>query len=147
MLVTNHVLAGAALGRAVHRPVPAFLLGIASHFAMDAIPHYGTRTDDHTEFMRLAVRDGLTGLATLAAIAVTHDRSTRLAALAGAAGAALPDLDKPYLELVGRRPWPGLVNSFHDRIQSESHTRWPVELAFATLGVAALIAARRRRSR
>src|SRR6476469_9234434 len=100
MLVTNHVLAGAALGRAVHRPVPAFLLGIASHFAMDAI-------------------------------AGTHDRSTRLAALAGAAGAALPDLDKPYFELVGRRPWPGLVNSFHDRIQSESHTRWPVELAVA----------------
>ena len=41
MLVTNHVLSGAAIGAAVRRPVPAFLLGVASHFALDAAPHWG----------------------------------------------------------------------------------------------------------
>ena len=45
MLVTNHVLSGAVIGAAVRRPVPAFALGVASHFALDAVPHWGKWTD------------------------------------------------------------------------------------------------------
>ncbi len=37
MLVTSHVLSGAMIGAAVRRPVPAFLLGVASHFAASAL--------------------------------------------------------------------------------------------------------------
>ena len=42
MLVTNHVLSGAAVGAAVRRPLPAFALGFASHFALDAAPPTNT---------------------------------------------------------------------------------------------------------
>jgi hypothetical protein len=142
MLVTNHVLAGAAIGRALRRPVPAFVVGVVSHFAMDAVPHYGTRSGTHAEFMRLAVRDGLTGLAALAVTAVGTSPEVRTAALAGALGAALPDLDKPWVEVFGTKPWPAVVNRFHDRIQKESAAYWPFEAAVAGAGVTALLVKR-----
>jgi hypothetical protein len=41
MLVTNHVLSGALIGAVVRRPLPAFTLGVASHFALDTVPHWG----------------------------------------------------------------------------------------------------------
>ena len=41
MLVTNHVLSGSVIGAVVRRPAAAFALGVASHFALDATPHWG----------------------------------------------------------------------------------------------------------
>ena len=42
MLVTNHVAAGAAIGVLLHRrPALAFAAGVASHVAMDCLPHWG----------------------------------------------------------------------------------------------------------
>ena len=41
MLLTNHVLSGALIGALVRRPAPAFALGVASHFALDTVPHWG----------------------------------------------------------------------------------------------------------
>src|SRR5262249_13848298 len=93
MLVTTHVLAGAAIGALVRRPVAAFGLGVVSHFVMDAVPHWGSG-DDHDYFMTVAVRDGLAGLAALAGSTALSPRGKRWAVLAGAMGAATPDLDK-----------------------------------------------------
>jgi hypothetical protein len=42
MLVTNHVLSGAVIGAASRRrPAAAFAVGVLSHFALDAAPHWG----------------------------------------------------------------------------------------------------------
>jgi hypothetical protein len=41
MTITNHVLAGVAIGVGVQQPLPAFLLALASHFVLDALPHFG----------------------------------------------------------------------------------------------------------
>ena len=41
MLLTNHVLSGALIGALTRRPLPAFAAGVASHFALDAVPHWG----------------------------------------------------------------------------------------------------------
>jgi hypothetical protein len=41
MTITNHVLAGVAIGVSVQQPLPAFLLALASHFVLDALPHFG----------------------------------------------------------------------------------------------------------
>ncbi len=41
MLLTNHVLSGALIGALARRPLPAFALGVASHFVLDAVPHWG----------------------------------------------------------------------------------------------------------
>lgn len=143
MLVTNHVLAGALIGALVKRPVPAYLLGVASHFALDVVHHWGGVGRE--QFMRVAVRDGLTGLAVLGAIAALAPEEGRVAMLAGAAGGATPDLDKPYKELTGERLWPLPIARFHSGIQTESPEKMTQELVLMAAGAAALWAQRKSR--
>jgi hypothetical protein len=140
VLITNHVLSGALIGAVTRRPAAAFALGAASHFALDAVPHWGDWGDDKSLFMRVAVRDGLTGLAVMGALTALASPSARVAVLAGMVGAALPDLDKPSVEFFGRSPFPCVVNKFHAGIQRESRRRFPVEVA-AGVGFAAAILA------
>jgi hypothetical protein len=145
VLLTNHVLSGALIGALARRPGRAFAAGVASHFVLDAIPHWGD-WGSRSRFMHVAVRDGLVSLATMGAFTAISPPDRRLAVLAGMAGAALPDVDKPTIEWFGWSPWPGPVNRFHAGIQRESQRRAYVEvLAAAAFGGAAVIAARRRR--
>jgi hypothetical protein len=127
VLVTNHVLSGAAIGALTRRPVPAFVLGVASHFVLDALPHWGKWRDDE-HFFQVAVVDGLTGLAAMAALGRaaigTGSGKTAAAVVAGMVGAALPDLDKPSAVLLKHRLWPTAVNEFHSRIQDEAPHRF-----------------------
>src|SRR5581483_11627399 len=118
VLVTNHVLAGAAIGAVVERPLPALALGVVSHVAMDSVPHCG----------------------------LAHGR--RLPVLAGMVGAALLDLDKPGRYFVGLSPFPAAVDRFHARIQEgrEHDHRMGQEFAVATgLAVLAVALVRLRR--
>lgn len=149
MLITNHVLSGALIGVAVRRPVPAFVLGVASHFALDTVPHWGDWVTGE-QFLRVAVRDGLIGLATIGLCAAAAPPSARLAVLAGMAGAALPDLDKPSRIWFGWSPFPRPVDKFHAAIQHEAQGRASIELVSATAFATAALAVfrtRRRRGR
>lgn len=142
MLVTNHVLSGALIGALVKRPVPAFVLGVASHFALDATPHWGD-WDSYQRFLQVAVPDGLAGLAVIAGLAAVAPPDRRAAVLAGMAGAALPDLDKPSKLWFGRSPWPAAVNQFHHRIQREKQEHKTREfLTMAVFAAASLAAVR-----
>jgi hypothetical protein len=145
MLMTNHVLSGALIGAAVNRPSAAFSLGVVSHFVLDTVPHWGN-WGSHRGFMRVAVPDGLTGLAAIAAFASVSPPERRLAVLAGMAGAALPDLDKPSVVWFGRSPFPRVVDKFHASIQHEAKHRAGREFAAAAiLGATALTVLRQRR--
>jgi hypothetical protein len=123
MLVTNHVLSGALLGAAVRSPWLAFPLGVASHFVLDAAPHWG-KWDDDTQFMRVAVTDGLVGLAAMGAATAVVRPEQRVSVLAGMVGAALPDLNKPTHVFFGFSPFPAKVDAFHARIQDEAPHRF-----------------------
>ena len=119
MFITNHVLSGALIGLvAPRRPAKVALVAVGSHFVLDAVPHWGI--DDDAKFRKVAIVDGLVGLATMRAIMGAVPRGTRVAVLAGMLGAAFPDADKPALMFVGRSPFPALVDRFHQRIQRES---------------------------
>lgn len=147
MLITNHVLSGAAIGAVARSPTQAFALGVASHFAVDSVPHWGNWRD-RKHFMRVAVRDGLTGLAVMGTLTAAAPGGRRLMVLAGMAGAALPDIDKPCRIFLGFSPFPPLVDRFHRVIQRESRDRAPVEAVAATaFAGAALTALRRQRRR
>ncbi|MDR0342084.1 MAG: hypothetical protein LBI49_03035 [Nocardiopsaceae bacterium] len=143
MLVTNHVLAGALLGGSTRRPLPAFLIGVASHFAMDAVPHWG-KWRDREYFLRVAVADGLAGLTAMGALLTVARPERRAAVAAGMIGAALPDLDKPAVLWFGASPWPAAVNRFHSRIQDEAAGRFSLEAGAAAALAAAAVAALRR---
>jgi len=132
VLITNHVLSGALTGGIMRRPGPAFLAGVASHFVLDGLPHWGDwRGREH--FLRVAVADGLTGLAAMAALAAAAPPDLRAAVVAGMAGAALPDLDKPVMLWFGFSLWPAPVDRFHHWIQDEAADRFRREALAATV--------------
>jgi hypothetical protein len=140
VLLTNHVLSGALIGVLARRPAPAFAAGVASHFVLDAIPHWGD-WGSRRRFMRVAVPDGLASLAVMGALTAASPPGRRAAVLAGMTGAALPDADKPTTMWFGWSPFPAAVDRFHARIQDESFHRAPVELAAAGLLAATALAA------
>ena len=143
MLLTNHVLSGALIGALARRPLPAFALGVASHFALDMVPHWG-KWGSRRRFLRVAVPDGLISLAAMGAITAASPSDRRLSVLAGMTGAVLPDIDKPTNLWFGWSPFPAAVRRFHARIQPEEPRRAHIELlAAAAFGSAAVIALRR----
>ena len=145
MLLTNHVLSGALIGALARRPAPAFAAGVASHFVLDAVPHWGD-WGSIRRFLQVAVPDGLISLAAMGTLAVLAPADRRAAVVAGMAGAALPDIDKPAKLWFGRSPWPKAVDEFHMRIQPEASGRAHIELlAAAGFGAAALSVLRRPR--
>jgi hypothetical protein len=136
VIITNHVLSGAVVGLLAPSVPAAVAAGVASHFLLDAVPHFGV-DDEH--FMALAVPDGLMGLATIAVLATRAPRDRRVRMLAGVFGACLPDMDKPGRQFFGRSPFPAAVDRWHAGIQSESVRRFPVEVSAAALSVLALV--------
>lgn len=146
MLLTNHVLSGALIGALARRPLAAFAAGVASHFVLDAVPHWG-QWGSRRRFLRAAVPDGLVSLAAMGAIAVLSPADRRLAVVAGMSGAALPDIEKPTMLWFGWSPFPRAVDRFHNRIQREAPGRFHLELFAAGVFAAALIAIRRLRPR
>jgi hypothetical protein len=147
MLVTNHVLSGAVIGAAVRRPLPAFALGVVSHFVLDSLPHWGEWESDR-HFFRVAVADGLTGLAAMGVVARAVSRTPApgrgklaVSVVAGMVGAALPDLDKPAHIIFNHRLWPDAVNRFHSRIQDEAPDRFVSHELVAAAGFAVSAAA------
>jgi hypothetical protein len=148
VFVTNHALAGAAIGALVRRPVPAFVIGVASHVLMDMTLHFGEPDMNEDEFLRLARIDGSIGLGVTAAVAAAAPRSVRRSALLGLAGACLFDLDKPGRHFFGRSPFPPAVDRFHDSIQNEAPSgRWTEAATTAALVVAVGVAFDHRRHR
>jgi hypothetical protein len=146
MLVTIHVLSGAVIGAKARRPGPAFALGVLSHFALDAVPHWGNWKEPPT-FMQVAVADGLTGLAVMGAMTALAAPEERASVLAGMAGAAFPDLDKPSMVFFGFSPFPRLWDKVHQRIQDEAAHRLKYEVAVGSACAVAAVTLTRGRLR
>ena len=134
MFATNHVLSGVVIGRLLERrPVTAFVVGLASHLALDMVPHWGCElrtAEDKEGFLRYARRDGILGIVTSLGAVAAVDRRARPATLAAIAGATLLDADKPAVYFWGRNPFPRMVRQIHARAQNESPQGMPNEIAF-----------------
>jgi hypothetical protein len=150
MFVTNHVLSGALIGRALERhPVAAFAVGVASHLVLDALPHWGcdARGLEADRFLVMAKRDGLLGLTAMGAATLLATKPARTSTVAAMAGAALLDLDKPLVHFFGWYPFPEIVRRLHERIQNESPEGLAKEIRFgaavAAIDAVAAVMARR----
>jgi hypothetical protein len=147
VLITNHVAQGAVIGAVAPGPASAFVAGVASHFAVDSLPHWGV--PDYEAFLRVAVPDGLVGLAAMAWLTRASTPARRDAVLAGMLGACLPDADKPSKLFFGGSPFPAALDEWHGDIQREEPHRMPQEIALAAGGLllATLLARRSGRLR
>jgi len=151
VFVTNHVLSGVLVGRAFSgRPAVAFLAGVASHLALDAVPHWGCDLDQPggpERFLKVARRDGVIGLASMATAVLLVDPRDRAATMAAMAGAVVLDLDKPFLHFFGRNPFPRIVQRVHGLVQNEVADGMPREFAYGLVFAASdvVVTARARR--
>ena len=108
MFLTVHAAAGAVLGRFIGNPLLAFLLGAASHFVLDMIPH-GDESIQRWKWFKTrrgriiaaAVIDWLFLAGWLAFLVKGTPINQLAGALAGAAGAVLPDMLWGFHELTG----------------------------------------------
>ena len=151
MFVTNHVLSGVVIGQLLaRRPVTAFAVGVASHLALDAVPHWGCDTytpEGSARFLRAARVDGLLSLGAMGLCLAGVRRDSRLATVAAVAGAVVLDVDKPAKHFFDLEPFPRSVSRLHGRIQNESLDGFRRELAWglAFMGMDAYAVTRRRR--
>ena len=139
MLATAHVLTGALIGRRVRRPGLAAAVGVGSHLALDALPHWGVVTSEpggRARYLRMAVADGfvLSG-----ALVWIWRRFGAGPELAGALGALALDMDKPMAELGVTQLWPNFINLLHTGIQTQERPHhWPIDLFVASAAFAGL---------
>ncbi|MGC8514188.1 MAG: hypothetical protein ACP5P1_14325 [Acidimicrobiales bacterium] len=150
MFVTNHVLAGALIGRALGgHPVASFGVGVISHFLMDSCPHWGMSDEEPfswEKFYPIARCDGCLGLAAMAVGAGFAPGSSRKAVISGMLGAASVDADKPMLYFFGWNPFPLAVRRLHSRVQRQAPNRMGFEIAVgASLALAVLAGPSRRK--
>ena len=160
MIMSTHAVVGAALASLIpSHPVAAFVVGFASHFAIDSIPHWdyplrsislgpGARNNVRLSAARLrdlAVIgfDGFAGL--ILATAIFGTEANLVAVLAGAVGAMLPDPLK-FADTLYRCEPLTTIDRFHTWIHSNRKLDWPLgvssQIAFASAMIGAAMAAR-----
>jgi hypothetical protein len=124
MFITNHVLAGAAIGSRLPFG-KALVAGFASHLAMDNLPHWGVTGPLP---LTIAKRDGVIGLVGIAVCTAIASPARRPGVLAGIFGACLPDTDKLGEHFANGSPWPAKFDEFHKWLQREAPHRIPHEV-------------------
>lgn len=125
MRAINHALTGALIGLVITEPMIAVPLAVASHFACDAIPHFGVQGSKDIRarwFTPLLIVDALLCFVVVAILALRRPEHWLLAEIC-AFLAASPDLfSAPRLKRLfrGGNPDVNLKNPFlrfHSKIQ------------------------------
>ena len=158
MILSTHAIVGAAIASFLPSepwaPFAAAALGFASHFAIDAIPHWDypirsaairPQSRAVVRYDRSLVRDlGLIGadglIGTLVALALFASPATIATVLAGALAAMLPD---PLQFVHSRFPHAPLhtLQQLHVWIHTDRRLKAPLGIASQLIFVVAVIAA------
>lgn len=150
MTAANHVLTGAVIATVIGSPVLAVPLAFASHFVLDAIPHFGIHEDDtlkrngHWLFRSVVITDTVLTIAALAVVPIAvHSTVNAWAVLAAMVAALIPDLLWiPHFLHEVRHKVARTRTRFmlwHQRIQwSETPLGLIIELLWATAAITAM---------
>ncbi len=125
MTATNHTVTGMVIATAVKTPWAAVPLAFASHFLLDAIPHFGNhpvinkRVQAFTVFL---AADMAVAMSLLLSVLLLSPPGVWLIVACGII-AASPDLMwiPEYLAMISKRPVPksGVIKKFHSSLQKE----------------------------
>lgn len=126
MLITPHILVGAAIAKTFPNPLIFVPLSLASHLVLDAIPHWQETLYPYKPTRATWVRiplDLLLGISIL--LSLNSVRSIDASIWTGALAGVLPDLDSIfYLEKFSKLRKNSIVTkwlSFHEGIQRETN--------------------------
>lgn len=144
MTATNHAVTGALIAAAVSNPVIGLPLALLSHFALDALPHFGAHTvakPGSKEFKYILIFDGFlttSFLITIFFAGIAADYPWWLLPLGGFLG-GIPDLMwlKHYQnDLRGQDKHWDIVRTIHKKIQRyEVSWGWTVEAVWFVCGI------------
>lgn len=150
MRAINHALTGAAIGLAVGNPWVAAPAAVASHFVLDAVPHYGSEIASlkTLEFRNLLILDAILCVVLVLVLAAGRPEHWLLAAVCAFLATA-PDFMWTRNYLRARRgksgqPSQGIAALLHSKIQwFERPIGAVVELAwvFTSIFIIALLVA------
>ena len=151
MILATHAVVGAAVASLIpNHPFGAFVAGIASHFAIDAFPHWDYRlrsmfrgADERAPLSidtGLVIDVGLIGLDACVGLALAiwlfSSPATIGTILLGALGGMLPDPLQLAHRLYPHEPLQSLQR-FHSWIHSKTKLAWPLgvttQVSFALL--------------
>ncbi len=143
MTATNHVLTGALVGLTIHQPFATIPIALLSHFALDALPHYGAKNHTGRHFKVVLLGDTTIASILLLVLIILQPAHWLLAVLCGIA-AASPDLMwlpgwLRELTLAQKRK-PNLILRFHKNIQwGEKPQNYSYELVWASICLFGLV--------
>jgi hypothetical protein len=153
MILSTHAVVGGALASLIpSHPVAAFAVGFASHFAIDAIPHWdyplasvsiepGAQGNVRPSWallrdLALIIFDAGAGLAV--AIGLFATPSAVVAIMAGAIGGMLPDPLQIAYSLYPHGPLASLQR-FHRWAHTKRQLHWPIGLGSQLAFVAVVV--------
>lgn len=122
MTTANHALSGALISLVITQPAIALPVAFISHYALDALPHWGVNDNTKTpkEKFYAHVRYELVGALGIIALIFSGAYGWNFVLLASVV-AILPDVEWPvrYLAFArqGKQPPATLTARFHKRIQ------------------------------
>lgn len=141
MTATNHVLTGVVIGLTIHQPVLAIPLALVSHFALDALPHYGEQDLTSKRFKIILAVEALAITIILTVIAMRQPAYWGLAIVCGLVAASpdfmwLPNFIRDLRHSNDRKPYTSGIYHFHKAIQwAEKSYNWPYELVWLVLAI------------
>lgn len=147
MTATNHALTGAAIGLLVGEPLVAVPAAIISHFACDALPHYGrlgpdSKTIGGKNFRNYLLSDAALCFVLVAVLAVMQPQNWFLAAVCAFLAAA-PDfgwINKFRKARQGKAWKPNWFSRFARDIQwFQRPIGWAVEVVWAVAAIAIIV--------
>lgn len=122
MTATNHIITGALIATRIHNPAIALVVAVLSHFALDALPHFGKVVHNSKEFLVILGTDIVVASTFLGYLAASRPSNWLLMAACGIF-AAMPDLmwlPRFWKELHGKdvsSKKVDVITRFHSKIQ------------------------------
>ncbi len=149
MLETPHVAVGAAIASKIPNPLIAIPLSFASHFVLDAVPHWNPHIVTETKKYGMPTKKSIVIIVfdstlalvfgSLIAYQALPNTGHAVTILAASFASVLPDLiEAPYFFLKTRV---NLVRSwvdFHRSLQTHGNLFWGLLTQLATIGAAIL---------
>jgi hypothetical protein len=122
MTIANHTLAAAVIAGAIKQPALVLPLAFASHFVLDALPHYGYAGQGYGEALKHKLTYIEQSGSIIALLTVLYLlRNQGVLSYIAAFVAISPDLMWPYryffFERLGKQPPGGYLTNFHRKIQ------------------------------
>jgi hypothetical protein len=127
MLTTPHAAAGIAIGAILSNPLIAIPVAVASHFVLDAVPHWQETLAPYTPNRKTYIRVPLDiALAVSITILAAHWQPQHLTNIwLGAIFANVPDLDTVVILVPSLKK--GIIQRYwdwHCKIQRETSSLW-----------------------